>query len=76
MTEPCKPCETPFDGRGRGWFYAVLTAIACPCHLPVLGFFLGGSAAGLLFQQYFWPLAIAFGVASLFFFFKAVRILL
>ena len=37
---------------------------------------LGGSAAGVLFYEYFWPLAIFFGALSLFFFFKAARILL
>lgn len=56
--------------------YAVLTAIACPCHLPLLGIVLGGSAAGVLFYQHFWAIAIFMGVLTLGFFYKAVRILL
>lgn len=76
MTEPCNKCETPFDGRGRGWVYAILTAIACPCHLPVLGIILGGSAAGVFFQQHFWTLAVLMAVLTLLFFVKAVRALL
>jgi hypothetical protein len=76
LPEQCENCPTPYDNRRKGYVYAVLTAIACPCHLPVLGFALGGSAAGVLFYQYFWPLAIFFGLLSLFFFYKASRILL
>ena len=72
----CKVCDKSDDLRSRGYVYAVLTAIACPCHLPVLGIFLGGTAAGVFFYEYFWPLAIFFGVLSLFFFYKATRILL
>ena len=74
--EDCDTCRSPYDGRSKGYVYAVLTAIACPCHLPVVGIVLGGSAAGVLFYEYFWPLAIFFGALSLFFFFKAARILL
>ena len=72
----CKVCDSPDDRRSRGYVYAVLTAIVCPCHFPVLGVFLGGTAAGVLFYEYFWPLAIFFGMLSLFFFYKAARILL
>lgn len=72
----CEACRVPGDARSRGYLYAVLTAIACPCHLPVVGIVLGGTAAGALFSAYFWPLAFFFGALSLFFFFKAARILL
>ena len=72
----CEPCETSDDDRGKGYVYAVLTAIACPCHFPIVGIILGGSAAGVFFYAYFWPLAIGMGVLSLFFFYKAARILL
>lgn len=76
-TKPdCARCEAPDDGRTRGYVYAVLTAIACPCHFPIVGVILGGSAAGVLFYEYFWPLAAAMGALSLFFFYKAARILL
>ena len=74
--EACDTCRSPDDGRSKGYVYAVLTAIACPCHLPVVGIVLGGSAAGVMFYEYFWPLAIFFGALSLFFFVKATRILL
>ncbi len=75
-SEDCETCRTPYDGRSKGYVYAVLTAIACPCHLPVVGILLGGSAAGGLFYEYFWPLAFFFGALSLYFFFRAARILL
>jgi mercuric ion transport protein len=75
-TEDCDACRSPYDGRSKGYVYAVLTAIACPCHLPIVGIVLGGSAAGVMFYEYFWPLAIFFGALSLFFFAKAARILL
>lgn len=68
----CAPC----DSDGKGYLYAVLTAVFCPCHLPWLGIVLGGSAAGALLERHFWPLAIFFGVLSLFTFYKAARILL
>ena len=75
-TTDCDACPTPEELRSTGYVYAVLTAIACPCHFPLLGIALGGSAAGVFFYEYFWPLAIFFGALSLFFFYKAARILL
>ena len=72
----CEQCDTSDDDRGKGYVYAVLTAIACPCHFPIVGIILGGSAAGVFFYEFFWPLAIGMGVLSLFFFYKAARILL
>jgi hypothetical protein len=56
--------------------YAAITAVLCPCHLPLVGLFLGGGAAGALFAQHFMLLAIALGVLSLISFVAAVRILL
>ena len=76
MQPDCDDCKAPGDDRARGYVYAVLTAIACPCHFPVLGILLGGTAAGVFFYEYFWPLAILMGLLSLFFFYKAARILL
>ena len=75
-SKDCESCRTPYDSRSTGYIYAVLTAIACPCHLPIVGIVLGGSAAGVLFYEYFWPLAFFFGALSLYFFYKAARILL
>ena len=76
MPQQCDSCPTPYDGRAKGWVYAILTAIACPCHLPVLGIILGGSTAGVLFHQHFWSVAIFMGILTLFFFYRAARILL
>jgi len=71
----CKTC--PDDaGKGRGYFYAVMTALLCPCHLPVVGFFLGTGAAGAFFAEYFILLAVALGILSLLTFAAAARILL
>ena len=72
----CDSCDTSDDDRSKGYVYAVLTAIACPCHFPIVGIILGGSAAGVFFYEFFWPLAIGMGVLSLSFFYKAARILL
>lgn len=72
----CGECEVPKDERGKGYLYAVATAILCPCHMPLWGIALGGSAAGLFFEQYFWSIAVGLGILSLLTFAGAARILL
>ena len=72
----CETCEVPLEERRKGYLYAVATAILCPCHMPVWGILLGGSALGAVFDQYFWSIAIGFGVLSLITFAFAARILL
>jgi len=72
----CESCEAPLEERRRGYVYAVATAILCPCHMPVWGVLLGGSAAGAIFDQYFWSIAVGFGVLSLLTFAGAAKILL
>ena len=69
-------CSTHSDGKAKGYLYAVITAVACPCHLPLLGVFLGSSAAGVLFAQHFVLFAIFMGVVSLISLIAAARILL
>ncbi len=76
MTMRDESCQSCSDGKGRGYLYAAITAVLCPCHLPLVGLFLGGGAAGALFAQHFMLLAIALGVLSLISFVAAVRILL
>ena len=71
----CSACGDD-EGRGKGYFYAVMTAILCPCHLPVVGIFLGTSAAGAFFAEYFVLLAVSLGVLSLITFTAAARALL
>jgi len=72
----CEPCEAPLEERRKGYVYAVATAILCPCHMPIWGILLGSSAAGALFDQYFWSIAIGLGVLSLLTFAGAAKILL
>ena len=72
----CEPCEAPLEERRKGYVYAIATAILCPCHMPVWGVLLGGSAAGAVFDQYFWSIAVGFGVLSLLTFAGAAKILL
>lgn len=72
----CEPCEAPLEERRKGYVYAVATAILCPCHMPIWGVLLGGSALGGLFEQYFWSIAIGLGVLSLLTFAGAAKILL
>ena len=72
----CEPCEAPLEERRKGYVYAIATAILCPCHMPVWGILLGGSAAGALFDQYFWSITLGLGVLSLLTFAGAARILL
>ena len=69
-------CTSPYDGRRKGYVYAVITAIACPCHLPVVGVVLGGTAGGAFFYENFWAIAVFMGLVTLTTFAKAVRILL
>jgi mercuric ion transport protein len=64
------------DNKTKGYLYAVITAITCPCHLPLTSVFLGSSAAGALFAQYFILFAVLMGVLSLISFVAAARILL
>ncbi len=64
------------DNSRKGYLYAVITAVICPCHLPLLGLFLSGSAAGVLLAQNFILFAVILGVLTLVSFIAAVRILL
>ena len=75
QNETCSTCADD-DGKGKGYFYAFMTALLCPCHLPVVGLFLGTGAAGAFFAEYFILLAISLGVLSLITFAAAVRVLL
>jgi len=72
----CDSCDAPKDEHRKGYTYAIATAILCPCHMPLWGIALGGTAAGVFFEKYFWSLAIALGVMSLLTFAGAARILL
>ena len=71
--ESCSACA---ENKGRGYLYAVMTAVLCPCHLPVVALFLGSGTAGAFFAQNFLFLAITLGILSLITFVAAVRILL
>ena len=75
-TENCPACAEEDKPKGRGYFYAVLTAILCPCHLPVLGLYLGTGSAGAFFAENFVLLAIGLGLLTLFSLNAAIRILL
>ena len=70
-----KQCSVDESHQGKGLFYAILTAVVCPCHLPIVGVVLGGSAAGVFFHQHFWSIAAFLAVVTLFSFYKAVRLL-
>jgi hypothetical protein len=74
--ENCESCRSPYDGRGKGYLYAIATAILCPCHMLVWGALLGGTAAGAFFDQHFWSLAILLGILTLLSLARAIRILL
>ena len=78
-SKPDKPCdvwEPSLEERRKGYLYAVATAILCPCHMPLWGIALGGTALSALFEQYFWTIAIGLGLLSLITFALAARILL
>jgi mercuric ion transport protein len=64
------------ENKGKGYLFAVIAVITCPCHLPVTALFLGGTAAGALFAQYFILFVVIMGIASLISFVVAARILL
>jgi len=71
--QTCTACSAD---KTKGYVYALITAIVCPCHLPLVGIFLGTSAAGVLFQRHFMLLATVMGILSLYAFMRAARILL
>lgn len=72
----CEPCEQPLEERRKGYAYALATAVLCPCHMPLWGILLGGSAAGAVFDQHFWSIAFGLGMLALLTFAGAARILL
>ena len=53
-----------------------MTGVLCPCHLPLVGMFLGGGASSAFFAQNFMFLAVTLGILSLITFIAAARILL
>lgn len=73
QNETCARCS---DSKAKGYLYAVMTAVLCPCHLPLVGLFLGGGAASIFFAQHFMLLAVILGILSLISFVAAIRILL
>ena len=72
----CDVCEPSLEERRIGYAYAIATAILCPCHMPLWGIALGGTALSAAFEQYFWTIAICLGLLSLLTFALAARILL
>jgi len=76
MLNQNETCSTCSDSNTNGYFFAFLTALACPCHLPLVGIFLGTGAAGAFFAQYFMLLAILMGILCLISFVAAARVLL
>jgi hypothetical protein len=53
-----------------------MTAVLCPCHLPILGLYLGTGAAGAFFAEYFIIVAITLAILTLLSLTAAIRILL
>ncbi len=76
MSQTNEPCAAFPEKSRRGYVYATITAVICPCHLPLVGVLLGGGAAGAFFAQYFVVLAIILGILTLMSFVAAARILL
>jgi hypothetical protein len=76
MLHRFESCTTHCRDNSRGYLYAVITAIICPCHLPLLGIYLGTSAAGAVFAQHFVLFAVLMGVLTLISFAAAARALL
>ncbi|MDE0755817.1 MAG: mercury resistance protein [Woeseiaceae bacterium] len=72
--ESCSTCAD--DDSRKGYFYAVMTAVLCPCHLPILGLYLGTGAAGAFFAEYFIIVAITLAILTLLSLTAAIRILL
>lgn len=46
----------------RGYFFAALTVITCPCHLPILMVLLSGSAVGAFLTEHVGPAVAIFAV--------------
>lgn len=40
------------NGKAKGYWLALVVALTCPCHIPILVFALSGTAAGALLADY------------------------
>jgi mercuric ion transport protein len=44
--------RSPHSSRWRAWLWGALSALTCPCHLPIVLLALSGTAAGALVSQH------------------------
>lgn len=64
--ETCKSCVPVEDGRtpaatdksGTAYLWGALALLSCPCHLPIFGAVLAGTAAGAFVGEH-WVIAAA-----------------
>lgn len=45
--------RAPSTPRQRGYAWATLAALTCPCHAPLFALLLAGTAAGAFLNEYF-----------------------
>ena len=59
----------------RGYVYALLAVVTCPCHLPIFAVLLSGSAVGAFLSDHFGTALTIFSVLFIFSLVAAVRVL-
>ncbi|MEE9596716.1 MAG: broad-spectrum mercury transporter MerE [Acidiferrobacterales bacterium] len=59
----------------RGYVYALLAVVTCPCHLPIFALLLSGSAMGVFLSDHFGTALIIFSLLFVFSLAAAVRVL-
>ena len=59
----------------RGYLYALLALVTCPCHLPLFVLLFSGSAVGALLNEHFTVAVTIFSLLFIFSLVAAVRVL-
>ncbi|MFQ6023844.1 MAG: broad-spectrum mercury transporter MerE [Acidiferrobacterales bacterium] len=59
----------------RGYLYALLAVVTCPCHLPVFAVLLSGSAVGAFLSDHFGTALTIFSLLFVFSLAAALRVL-
>ncbi len=70
----------PSDTKGsshhrRGYVYALLAVVTCPCHLPIFAVLLSGSAMGAFLSDHFGTALTTFSLLFIFSLAAALRVL-
>ncbi len=70
----------PADKKGpsyprRGYLYALVAVVTCPCHVPIFAVLLSGSAMGAFLNDHFGTALTIFSLLFIFSLVAALRVL-